>query len=60
MAKPVTFNPIRALVNWAKRAVYEAVARELAEEATDATGYEIEPLELEMPAGIPEIEYTAE
>jgi hypothetical protein len=55
-----TINPLRMLVNWTKRIVFETVARELAEEASEATGYAIEPLELDLAAGTPEIEYTAE
>ena len=56
MAK--SLNPIRLAVDWAKRVVLEAVARELAEQASDATGYEVEPLALEYSADAPAIEYV--
>ncbi len=55
-----TINPLRMLVNWTKRVVCETVARELAEEATEATGYQVEPLSLELAAGTPAIEYAEE
>ncbi len=60
MAKSATFNPIRALVNWTKRVVFETVARELAEQATDATGYSIKPLELQHGTDVPAITYVEE
>ena len=59
MAKSANFNPIRALVNWAKRVVYETIARELAEDATEASGYSIEPLELDH-GDVPVITYVEE
>ncbi len=58
--KKAILNPIRALVNWAKRVVYETIARELAEEATGASGYSIEPLEIEHGTDVPAIEYSSE
>jgi hypothetical protein len=51
-------NPLRSLVDWGKRLVLEAIARELGEQATEATGYEIEPPALEYEADVPAIEYV--
>ena len=59
MAKQrTTLNPIRLLIEWTKRIVIETAAREMAEQATDATGYQIEPLALEHEADVPSIEYV--
>jgi hypothetical protein len=56
MARTTNLNPLRMLINWAKRLVLESVARELADEASDATGFAIEPMPIE--ADLPQIEYS--
>lgn len=59
MAK-TRINPLRSLIDWGKRLVLEAVARELAEEASEATGYAIGPVELQHGADVPAITYSEE
>lgn len=56
MAK--TLNPFRSLIAWTKALVLESVARELSEEASEATGYEVNPMILDATADTPAIEYA--
>jgi len=53
-------NPIRKLIDWGKRLVVESIARELAEEASEATGYQVEPLAIEYSPETPAIEFEEE
>ena len=57
MSKTKTLNPLRLLIDWGKRLVVESIARELAEDASEATGYDVEPAALDF-AGAPAIEYS--
>ena len=50
----------RRMIDWGKRVVVEAIVRELAEEATEGTGYAVAPMEMTFGKEVPKLVYEEE